>query len=364
MRHDTQAMLDLAARLALRAQGVVEPNPLVGAVMVKDGEIIGRGHHRRFGGLHAETEALADCRANGGDPRGSTLYVTLEPCDHFGKQPPCTKAIVEAGISRVVIARTDPNPVSSGGAESLRRAGIDAEFTEASTLAIRISDPFVKRITTGLPWVIAKWAQTPDGRMTVGPEESRWISNELSRRRVHRLRSRVDAVLTGIGTVAADDPLLTTRDVPRIRRTARRVILDTNLSISYGSALVRSAGIAPVLVLCDADRLARDSESRSKAIVLASAKVSVQGIPRRGVHVDLRAALEVLASQYQAANVLVEAGPRLLKATFDQGLADELVVYIGSAPRAYTAPMFTGFELTRSRPLAGDFELRYSRARR
>jgi diaminohydroxyphosphoribosylaminopyrimidine deaminase / 5-amino-6-(5-phosphoribosylamino)uracil reductase len=359
---DAKNLLDLAARLALRGRGDVEPNPLVGAVIVKDGAIIGRGHHRKYGGLHAETEALADCRGRGADPRGATLYVTLEPCDHFGKQPPCTKAIVESGIVRVVIARSDPNPVSSGGAESLRRAGLDVEFTSASDLAIRISDPFVKRITTGLPWVIAKWAQTPDGRLTLPPTESRWISNELSRRRVHRLRSRVDVVLTGIGTVEADDPLLTTRDVPRIRRVARRVVLDTNLKLGYGTALVRTARTSPVLVLCDAANLARDNQARSKALVLASAHVAVQGIPRRGEHLDLRAALETLASQYQAANVLVEAGPRLLKSFLDQGLADELVVYVGAAPRTFEAPEHHGFQVWRTRRLGDDVELRYRRS--
>ncbi len=344
----------------MRAQGYVEPNPLVGAVIVKDGVVIGRGHHRRYGGLHAETEALADCRARGVDPRGATIYVTLEPCDHYGKQPPCSKAIIEAGIARVVVARADPNPVSSGGASSLRRAGIQVEFTDASPLATHISDPFIKRITTGLPWVIAKWAQTPDGRLTSPPGEPRWISNELSRRRVHHLRARVDAVLTGIGTVETDDPLLTTRDV-KVRRVARRAILDSNLKITSESTLVRTANLAPTLVFCDSERLARDGEMRSKSVALASAGISVHGIPRRGEHLDLRAVLEALASQYQAANVLVEAGPRLLKSFMDEHLADELRVYIGQARPAGRPPSFPGFALMRTRRLAEDLELCYSR---
>lgn len=355
--------MDLAARLALRAQGNVEPNPLVGAVIVKDGQIIGLGHHQRFGDLHAEAQALADCRARGHDPRGSTIYVTLEPCNHYGKQPPCSKAIIEAGIAKVVIARADPNPISSGGADALLRAGIGVEFSDASSLAIRISDPFIKRITTGLPWVIAKWAQTPEGRLTTSPTEFRWISNELSRRRVHRLRSRVDAVLTGIGTVIADDPLLTTRGVARVRRLARRVVLDTNLRLSYESAIVRTAKDAPVLVFCDAERLGRDQEMRSKALVLASAQITVLGMPRRAEQLDLTEVLKALAAQHQSSTVLLEAGPRLLKSFLDQGLADELVVYIGNAPPSYAAPQFPGFELCRTKPFAGDLELKYLRTR-
>ena len=170
--------LDLAARLALRAAGDVEPNPMVGAVLVRDGRIIGMGHHRKFGGLHAEREALADCRRRAEAPRGATAYVTLEPCCHHGKQPPCTEALIEAGISRVVAARPDPNPISRGGANALQSVGIPCEFTAASPLATAISDPFVRGIMHGLPWVIAKWAQTADGRLVTRPGEPRWISGD------------------------------------------------------------------------------------------------------------------------------------------------------------------------------------------
>jgi diaminohydroxyphosphoribosylaminopyrimidine deaminase/5-amino-6-(5-phosphoribosylamino)uracil reductase len=352
--------LDLAARLALRARGYVEPNPLVGAVLVKDSQIIARVHHKRYGHLHAEAEALADCRAKGIDPAGSTLYVTLEPCDHFGKQPPCSKAIIEAGIAKVIIARADPNPISSGGSETLRRAGVDIEFTDASPLAIHISDPFIKRITTGLPWVIVKWAQTAEGRIAIGLGDPKWISNEHSRRRVHRLRGQVDCIVTGIGTVEVDDPLLTTRGLPRIRRIARRVILDSTLRISMQSALVRSASQAPVLIFCDADRLANQAETKAKAIVLAAKGVSVQGIPRLKSGLDLHAALQNLSTQYEAANILVEAGPRLISAFLVDRLADELLIHIAPPlPPAY--PQFPDYQLFRSRPVAGDVELRYCR---
>src|ERR1041384_1914007 len=189
-------MLDLAGRLARGGAGCVEPNPMVGAVVVRDGVVMGMGHHRRYGGPHAEREALADCRSRGDDPRGATVYVTLEPCCHFGKTPPCTDALIEAGVARVVAARRDPNPASGGGAAVLERAGIGVEFCGNSPSALAVSDPFVKRVTTGLPWVIAKWAQFEDGRMVTRPGEPRWISHEWARRRVHRLRGRVDAIVT------------------------------------------------------------------------------------------------------------------------------------------------------------------------
>lgn len=360
MPESPETYLHRAALFALRGRGFVEPNPLVGAVIVKDDQIIARGHHKKYGHLHAEAEALADCRAKGIDPAGSTLYVTLEPCDHFGKQPPCSKAIIEAGIAKVVIARSDPNPVSSGGAETLRRAGIDIEFTDASALATRISDPFVKRITTGDPWVIVKWAQTAEGRIATGPNDPKWISNEHSRRRVHQLRGRVDCILTGIGTVLFDDPLLTARHLPRVRRVARRVVLDSALRIPMKSSLILSAKQAPVLIFCDADRLANHAETKAKAIVLATMGVSVQGIPRLQSGLDLRAGLKALTTQYEATNILVEAGPRLISALLVERLADELLVHIAPPlPTAY--PQVPDYQLFRSRPVSGDVELRYCR---
>ena len=202
---EAREMLDLAARLAMRAAGDVEPNPMVGCVIVRPGEgdlasrIIGRGHHRFFGEEHAEAEALADCCRRGQSPRGATMYVTLEPCNHQGKQPPCTDAIIAAGIGRVVCARRDPNPAAAGGEGKLRAAGIDCEVNDSSVLATRLADPFAKRVTTGLPWVIAKWAQTIDGWIATRTGESKWISGAPSRNKVHRIRARVDAIITAIG---------------------------------------------------------------------------------------------------------------------------------------------------------------------
>ena len=321
---ESKLMLDLAARLALRSAGYVEPNPMVGAVIVNDGRIIGMGHHRHFGGLHAEVEALEDCRQRGEDPRGATVYVTLEPCNHQGKQPPCTEALIAARVAKVVCAREDPNPIASGGAARLRLAGIEVEFTDASINARRLSDPFVKLVTTGLPWVIVKWAQTIDGRVATRAGESKWISCEASRRRVHRVRARVDAVLTGIGTVLADNPALTARAGWYRRRVARRVIIDPDLEIGEDSLLVQTLDEAPLTVICSDEALAAGAR---KVSVLTARGVEVVGMgPPSEIEVD--AVLRMLVDKYHVSNVLVEAGPGLNGRLIDGGLADELHVFV------------------------------------
>lgn len=321
-------MLDLAARAALRGAGDVEPNPLVGAVLARDGVVLAIGHHRRFGGLHAEREAIEACRRAGRDPAGATLYVTLEPCSHSGKQPPCTEAIADAQIRKVVYARSDPGVESGGGASELSARGVACELSTASGLASRLSDPFVKRAATGRPWIIAKWAQTLDGRIATRTGESQWISGEPSRRRVHRLRGRVDCILTGLGTVLTDDPLLTARGVRRVRRVARRVVVDTHLETPVGSRLVQSARAAPTTIACAKD-MATSHVVTDRREQLEALGVEVMGVPTPvGGGVDLPLLLETLRSHHGATNVLVEAGPGLLGALFAQDLVDEAVVYI------------------------------------
>lgn len=338
--------LDMAARCALRARGDVEPNPLVGAAIVSGDVLIGLGHHKKFGGPHAEIEALSDCRTRGHNPRGSTMYVTLEPCNHRGKTPPCTDAIIKAGIARIVCAREDPNPQAAGGAAAIREAGIAVEFTADSPLARSISDPFVKRITTGLPWVIAKWAQTLDGRIADRFGESKWISCETSRRRVHRFRARVDVILTAIGTVERDNPLLTARGVPRIRRIARRVLIDRELRIvdipDKKCRLLASARETPVLVFC------QDSSLKWKRY-LSDRGVEVASVPYvsefNDLDLDLSSILRLLADRYDATNVLVEGGAGLLTRLFYYDLVDEALVFI--APKVLNdggamAPLVSG----------------------
>jgi len=229
---------------AERGRGAVEPNPMVGAVVVRDGRLVGFGHHARFGGPHAEVEALA--RA-GDEARGATLYVTLEPCCHFGKTPPCTQAVLDAGIVRVVAAMRDPFPkVAGGGLAQLRQAGVAVEVGVESDAARRLNAPYLKRLATGRPYVVAKWAMTLDGKTAAASGDSRWISGPRSRALVHELRGRMDAVVVGIGTALADDPQLTAR--PPGPRVACRVVLDGSARLSPTSRLATTAREVPVLV--------------------------------------------------------------------------------------------------------------------
>ena len=236
--------MDLALAEAERGRGAVEPNPMVGAVIVRDGKVVGRGHHARFGGPHAEVMALREARAAA---RGATLYVTLEPCCHHGKTPPCTDAIRCAGLARVVIAIRDPFPrVDGGGLATLRAAGIQVELGLRADAAARLNAPFLKRVVTGLPYVTAKWAMTLDGKTAVATGDSQWISSARSRSLVHQKRGQMDAIVVGIGTVLADDPLLTAR--PEGPRTAARVVLDSKARLPLDSRLVMTAREVPVIV--------------------------------------------------------------------------------------------------------------------
>lgn len=322
----------MAARAAVRAIGRVEPNPLVGCVIASlAGEVLGIGHHRRFGGPHAEVEALANARARGRDVRGSVMVVTLEPCDHTGKTGPCSRAVMDAGIGRVVYARRDPNPVSTGGAERLRAGGVEVAELGGVWEAMELSAPFCKRIETGLPWVIAKWAQTIDGAVATRTGSSQWISGERSRRMVHRTRAVVDAVCVGVGTVSADDPMLTARGVT-VRRMARRVVIDSRARMPLGSVLVRTAREAPVTVVCNGEAVGEAGE-RIAALERAGVEVIAVDGNAEG-RVDLRSAMRMLVDRYDATRVLVEGGAGLVSGLMGAGLVDEAQVYV--------APMVLG----------------------
>lgn len=314
--------LNMAARLAARGHGGAEPNPLVGCVIVDDrGETAGWGYHRRCGGPHAEIVALG--RA-GTRAAGATAYVTLEPCNHHGRTGPCTEALIEAGVARVVFARADPDPAAGGGAERLRGAGVDVQVVEGCRPAVDVSGPFARRVRLGLPWVTVKWAQTVDGRIATRSGRSRWISGAASRRLVHRERGRVDVVLTGIGTVLADDPRLTARNVRR-RRTARRVVIDPGLRIPHSCRLVAGAREAPVLVVCaDTEIAARPREARA----LEDAGVEVLPVAADAGEIPLETVLRELVTRYDATHVLVEAGAGLCGRLLRDGLANELWVFV------------------------------------
>lgn len=335
-QHGQLAAADLdrlrtAARLAWRGHGLVEPNPMVGCVIAgRSGKVVGFGHHRRFGGPHAEIMAL---RMAGGRAKGGTCYVTLEPCNHTGKTGPCTEALIEQGISRVVIGRADPNPTARGGAARLHERGIEVIITDRCPEAISVTDPYVRRIRTGLPWMIVKWAQTLDGRITTRPpdRESQWISSPASRLVVHRKRAKVDAILTGIGTVIADDPMLKARNV-RIRRTARRVIVDPKLDISLSSAIIRSAGVVPTTIACLATA---DGGSSDHALTLQRAGIELLRLDgdQHG-NLPLTPLLRHLVTKHDATNVLVEAGPGLMSRLFGERVVCELWTF--------TAPLLLG----------------------
>ena len=369
-----RALLDLAAKVGMRAAGNVEPNPLVGAVVWKDGRVLGVGHHRHFGGVHAEVDAINAAIKAGHDVRASTLLATLEPCNHTGKQPPCARAILDHGIARVVYARHDPHTVAAGGAEFLRAQGVACFERHDSVHATRLADAFVHRITEQLPWVICKWAQTIDGRVATRLGESKWISGERARARVHRIRARVDAIITGIGTVVADNPLLTARHV-QVRRVAKRVVCDTDLSISLDSNLVQTAHQFSTIIACDKD-LIGPSIMAEKVDALRELGVTLVGVPTMAIGrgIDLRTLLHTLAREHEVHTALVEAGPSMIGAMLELDVVDEALVYI--------APMMLGdemarsvavgrvaetlkharrYELMRVRNLAGDVELTYRR---
>ena len=308
-----------ALELARRGIGFVEPNPAVGAVVVADdGRVVGEGWHGQFGGPHAEVMALT---AAGAAARGAALFVTLEPCCHFGKTPPCTRAVIAAGIRRVVVATVDPaDHVNGGGLAELRAAGIEVEVGLLADDARRLIAPFAKLTTTGLPWVHAKWAMTLDGKIASKTGSSRWITNAASRAVVHQLRGRMDAIIVGIGTVLADDPLLTAR--PPGPRTPIRIVLDSTARTPLQSQFVRTAREFRTVVV--ATRHA--PEDRSAALRAAGVEVLVISEDSAS-HPDLRLLLMELGRQ-QLTNVLVEGGSQVLGWCFDLGLIDEVHAFI------------------------------------
>lgn len=314
-----------AIRLARRGAGHVEPNPMVGCVILRGGRVVGEGWHRRFGGPHAEVQALRAAAAGAG-ARGATAVVTLEPCHHTGKTPPCTAALIEAGVTRVVVGSRDPHPAGGGGAATLRRAGIDVVIGVRAEQAGELIAPFVKRTVEGLPYTILKWAATLDGATATASGDSQWISNDRCRRYVHRLRGRVDAILVGIATALADNPQLTARGV-RARRIARRVVIDPRARLPLDSRLIATLDQAPLTLAIDQARLDRGGRKLDQ---LRERGVELVGLPPGKGRGDrpLRPLLEHLAAEHAATNLLVEGGARTAGALVDQGLADEILAFI------------------------------------
>ncbi len=329
--------LQRALELAECGRGRVSPNPMVGAVLVSGAEVIGEGFHAELGGPHAEVAAIDDCRARGHDPAGSTMYVTLEPCAHHGRQPPCVGAILEARIARVVIASEDPSEKASGrGPGILRDEGVEVELVDGPEAAAArlLNQAFRKHARTGRPLVALKSALSLDGRVATSAGGSKWISGEASRRLAHRWRAESDVVCVGIGTALADDPLLTARDLGDVRQPTR-VVFDSEARLPPGSRLVTSIGVAPLVVIAGPAA----PPQRTDSLKAAGAQVIVCDGDSAG---RVAGALAELGRR-EVTSVLLEGGPTLAGAFLDANEIDEL--------RLFIAPIVIGG--TGARPLVG-----------
>lgn len=345
---DSQALQDLqglqdhkwmqrALDLAAKGAGRVSPNPMVGAVITRKGQCLGEGYHGYYGGPHAEIVAIEDAKAKGHSLSGATLYVTLEPCCHYGKTPPCVEAILSEGFSRVVVAMADPNPLVAGkGLEKLREAGIATDTGIMEAKARKLNEAFIKYITTKMPFVVFKAALTLDGKIATTTGDSKWISGETSRALVHQWRSESDLVMVGIGTVLADDPLLTVRSLPgevapsaalkqlTIVRQPHRLVVDPWLDIPKAAKLLSLTDGSTTYIACS-DQC---NPQRAKALVSESlGKVELLPQPEKDGHLDLQQ-LMVTLGQAGISRVLLEGGAGLGASALKAGIVDKLAFYL------------------------------------
>ncbi|WP_422447226.1 bifunctional diaminohydroxyphosphoribosylaminopyrimidine deaminase/5-amino-6-(5-phosphoribosylamino)uracil reductase RibD [Thermoanaerobacterium sp. DL9XJH110] len=305
-----------ALKLAEKGRGYTSPNPMVGAVLVKDGEIVGEGFHKKAGEPHAEILALKQA---GERAQGAELYVTLEPCSHYGRTPPCAEAIVEAGIKRVIAAMQDPNPMVAGrGIKRLREAGVEVTLGVMEEEARKLNEVFVKYITSKRPFVIGKIAQSLDGKIALAAGKSRWITGEPARIRVHELRSWYDAVMVGIGTVLADDPLLTCR-LPGENKNPVRIVVDSAAKIPLDARMLKCGGRVILAVTEMADR--------DKIRVLKENGVDVIETRSEDGKVNLAQLFEILGNM-GITGILVEGGSGLLSSIVRQNLMDKLLIFL------------------------------------
>jgi diaminohydroxyphosphoribosylaminopyrimidine deaminase/5-amino-6-(5-phosphoribosylamino)uracil reductase len=316
---DDEHFMKKALALARKGQGYTSPNPMVGAVVVKSGNVIGRGFHRIVGQAHAEVNALEDAGSNA---NGATLYVNLEPCNHFGRTPPCTRKIIEAGVKRVVMAMEDPNTKAGGGAAALQEHGIEVQTGVCRKQATVLNEAFIKYVSAKCPFVILKCAATLDGRLATRTGDSRWVTGEKARRFVHRLRHAVDAILVGIGTIQADNPSLTTRLGSKKGVDPIRIVLDTHLSISPDARILKL-------------------DSKSDTILVTGKMISgakKQSLEKRGVRIlpqplkehriDLESLMIRLGSM-GITSLLVEGGSRIIASAFRSGIVDKALFFYG-----------------------------------
>lgn len=319
-----------AIALARRGSGHVNPNPLVGAVIVRDGEILGEGWHEQYGGLHAERNAIAHAKEAGHDLGGSTIYVTLEPCCHYGKTPPCTEAILEAGIARVVVGSDDPNPLVSGkGFSMLREHGVEVTTHFLKEECDAVNEVFFHYIQKKTPFVAVKYAMTMDGKIACYTGDSRWVTGEEARAHVQTLRNHYRGIMAGIGTVLSDDPTLNCRMDGG--RDPVRIICDSHLRIPMESKLVRTAGEQPLIVAClpgaDGEKVSRLRESGAQVWEIPAA-----GKEARNVGIDLHFLMKRLGEE-QIDGVLLEGGGILNESALRAGIVSKVYCYL--APKIF-----------------------------
>lgn len=326
-----------AIELAKMGLGRTNPNPLVGAVIVKEGAVIGEGYHHVYGDLHAERDAIKNCKEKGNDPAGATIYVTLEPCSHFGKQPPCIHAVKEAGISKVVIGSRDPNPLVNGkGTRWLRENGIEVIEDFLREECDSLNEIFFHYINTKTPFIALKYAMTMDGKIATKTGESKWISGEKSREHAHSLRNKYTCIMAGIGTVLADDPMLNCRIAGG--RNPVRVICDSSLKIPLESNIVKTAKDIPTIVACT--RIATVDSKENADIntctradkIAALQKAGIEVFTTDGDKVDLKALMTHLAEK-KLDSVLIEGGGEINFSALNAGIVNKVYAYI--APQCF-----------------------------
>ena len=318
---DSERFMRRALELAKRAEGQTSPNPAVGAVIVQDGGIVGEGWHEYAGAPHAEAAAI---KAAGRAASGGTMYVTLEPCHIYGRTPPCGHAIIKAGLEKVIYGSLDPNPAVSGrGVEVLREAGVEVEQGQLEAEITRLNEAYNKHVTTGLPFLTAKIAMSLDGKISARTGDAKWLTGEASRQRVHELRRKSDAVITGLGTVVTDDPMLNVRLDGYTGRQPLRVIADETGALPADKAIIRTAGEVPTLVA-----VAEDA-SKKNIQRLTESGADVLAIPKAAGGISLPHLLRELGLR-GVCSALVEAGPGLLTALINEDLIDKYIIFIAA----------------------------------
>lgn len=307
-----------ALALAEKGRGWTSPNPMVGAVVVKSGLVVGRGYHQRAGAPHAEVNAIDDA---GEQARGATIYVTLEPCNHFGRTPPCTRKILDAGIRRVVVAMADPNPgVTGGGSEYLRGRGIEVTTGTCEKEARALNESFITWVTKGRPFVTVKCAATLDGRIATRTGDSRWVTGPASRQFVHGIRHGVDGIMVGVGTVTKDDPSLTTRLDGATGSDPTRIILDTRLSMPVTAKMLHQASDAPTWVVCGNDA----PPDRREALEKTGARVIPASL--QAGRIDLSALMQQLGTM-GITSLLIEGGGTVIGSALAAGIVDKICFF-------------------------------------